>query len=73
MQINFDQAKASYFITLQSVLENHSLNELSQDEITFLQLYFLEKLSTEQISELTGKDLIYIESLSEKFTPQSMI
>ncbi len=73
MQINFDQEKASYFMTLQSVLENHSLNELTQDEITFLQLYFLEKLSIKEISRLTGKDHLYIKSLSDKFKLQSML
>ncbi len=73
MQINFNPDNASYFLILQEVLKEYNLNDLTQDEITFLQLHFLEKLSLDQISELTGKDFIYIKTIKEKFTFESMI
>ncbi len=44
MHIEYEEKTASYLIALQDILEHHSINTLTIEEITFLQLHYLERL-----------------------------
>lgn len=53
---------------LQMLIQSYGIENLLPEEITFLQLYFLEKLDIVQIAQLTGKEATNIQKLHDRFS-----
>ncbi len=58
----------SSILILQEILKRYTLNDLTQDEITFLQLHYLEAFSPIQIASLLDREYSNIENIAQKFT-----
>ena len=59
--------ETSHFITLQEILHQYDINTLTQTEINFLQLYYLEAFDMIQIAALLELDTDSIHTIAQKF------
>jgi len=53
---------------LQTILHHFNIAEMTQEEIGFLQLHYMEYLEQSEIASLMEKPTETISTLSEKFT-----
>ncbi len=53
---------------LHEILQRYTINNLTQDEITYLQLHYLEAFTPVQIASLLDKEHSSIENIAQKFT-----
>ena len=67
MSVICNTNEISHFITLQEILQQHNLNTLKQEEINFLQLYYLEAFDVTQIATLLEMDTNHIQTIAQKF------
>ncbi|RUM63071.1 MAG: hypothetical protein DSZ05_09180 [Sulfurospirillum sp.] len=56
------------FMKLQTILHHFNIAEMTQEEIGFLQLHYMEYLQQSEIASLMERPEESITSLSEKFT-----
>ena len=57
----------NYFIKLQTVLRYFSIAQMTQEEINYLQLHYMEHLQTEEIAALLEINIATLALLEEKF------
>ena len=66
------RAPTNYLLRLQQILEHFDLSRLSQEEVTFLQLHYMELLDTEEIATLLKTDTRRIKTLAQKFSTRNL-
>ncbi len=66
------RAPTNYLLRLQQILEHFDPSRLSQEEVTFLQLHYMELLDTEEIATLLKTDIRSIETLAAKFSTRNL-
>ncbi len=57
---------------LQMLIRHFDIAQMTQEEINFLQLYFMEKMEPTQIAHLLDTELRQIEYLQQKFSIQNL-
>lgn len=67
MSVICNTNEISHFITLQEILQQHNLNTLTQEEINFLQLYYLEAFDVTQIATLLEMDKHHVQTIAQRF------
>ena len=58
----------NYFMKLRMILRHFDIIKMTQQEINYLQLYYMEHLKHDDIAILLGIDAETITALEEKFT-----
>ena len=67
MAVTSTPHEISHFSTLHKILQRYDLQTLTQDEINFLQLYYLEAFDINQIATLLEMENSHIQTLVRKF------
>ncbi|GEM_PF-3144224 len=62
----------NYLLRLQQILQHFELEHLCQDEVTFLQLHYMELLETEEIAGLMEAENSFIEEMAHKFSTKNL-
>ena len=62
----------NYLLRLQQILQHFELEHLCQDEVTFLQLHYMELLETEEIAGLMDEENSFIEEMAHKFSTKNL-
>ena len=59
--------RENYFMKLQTVLHHFSIVQMTQEEINYLQLHYMEHLQHDEIATLLETDTATVTALEEKF------
>jgi hypothetical protein len=64
--------RGNYLLQLQMLISHFDIQTMTQEEINFLQLHFMERLETVQIAQLLETDVENINLLKTKFSIQNL-